>query len=771
MTLHLHATRFVVASILIAIGVYSTSATGQISSKTQSSVVGPVVQTEQVRAELLAYAPDGVQSGKPLWLGLQIMHQPHWHTYWKNPGDSGLPTVLQWTLPEGISASEIAWPTPKKIPIGTLANYGFEGTTLLPVTLTVGPQFKGSVFGQAIDIRLKASWLVCRRECIPQEGDFALRLPMGSATAMNRVAFEQSLAQQPQALAVTQSATDANAPTATVHGDLLELAVRGLPATFKGRTLAYFPETGDVIDNAPAGSQAWDQDTWRVQIPISAQRGLSPTQMPFVLALTPPGSDAGDSGASPAIRVDARVVGAWPPLVAQAVVPPALQTALAPGATGSALNGGASSEAVQGGLWVALLGALLGGMILNLMPCVFPVLAIKVMAIAKHANDRHAHRVSGAAYTVGVVLSFVALGALMLALRAAGDQLGWGFQLQSPAVVTVLAVLFTLMGLNLAGLFEFGQMLPSSLSALQARSPVLNALLSGVLAVAIASPCTAPFMGASLGLAISLPTVQALWIFAAMGLGMALPFLLASMVPALAGLLPRPGAWMDTFRRFMAFPMFATVVWLVWVLGQQTGIDGAGALLAILLGVAMAVWALALPGRTGRWFAPISIAVCAGLIWSVGPNVVKPVTDELASLGSASTGSGDASASGTAGGNANGKAGSSARWQPWEPGRVEQVLASGQPVFVDFTAAWCVTCQYNKKMTLADAGVLADIDAKKVQLLRADWTRRDPAISAALSQLGRSGVPVYVLYQVGKAPVVLSEILSVKEVRALLASV
>jgi len=410
-------------------------------------------------------------------------------------------------------------------------------------------------------------------------------------------------------------------------------------------------------------------------------------------------------------------------------------------------NSGATTApiapAVSIGLWAALVGALLGGLILNLMPCVFPVLAIKMMSFARHAHDRRGHRVSGLAYSAGVVLSFLALGALLIGLRSAGEQLGWGFQLQAPAVVAALAVLFTVIGLNLAGLFEFGHFLPSAVLTLEAKNPAANAFLSGVLAVAIASPCTAPFMGASLGLALGLPPLQALLIFMTLGIGMALPYLAASLSPAVARWLPRPGAWMNTFRRAMAFPMFATVVWLVWVLGQQSGIDGATALLALLVALSLVLWSLTLKGRSRIIIATISIAALALLTGAIGQNIIK--------MAGAS------------------RAASSERWQPWAPGRVEQVLANGTPVFVDFSAAWCVTCQYNERTTLADQEVLADFAANKVTLLRADWTRRDPAISAALAQLGRNGVPVYVLYQNGRAPVVLSEILSVQEVRSMLA--
>ena len=392
---------------------------------------------------------------------------------------------------------------------------------------------------------------------------------------------------------------------------------------------------------------------------------------------------------------------------------------------------------------MALLGGLLGGLILNLMPCVFPILAIKVLGFAAHGNDLRRQRASGLAYTAGVVLSFLALGALLLALRAAGQQLGWGFQLQSPVTVAVLAALFTVIGLNLAGVFEFGHLLPSRLAGHQAQHPVVNAFLSGVLAVAVASPCTAPFMGASMGLAVSLPAAQALMVFIALGIGMALPYLLASWVPAVVRWLPHPGAWMDTFRRAMAFPMFATVVWLVWVLGQQSGIDGAATLLALLVALAAVVWALTLAGRT-RWaLATLFIALSATLVFSSGKNILQPaVAPDQAQAGAETT----------------------SLWQPWSADRVAQALAQQQPVFVDFTAAWCVTCQYNKRTTLANPAVLAGFAQRKVALLRADWTRQDPAITAALNQLGRSGVPVYVLYAPGKAPVVLSEILSTSEV-------
>ena len=730
-----------IAAIFIAASAWWTCAAAQ--NNTQSEVV----RTDQVQAKLLAHAPQGVPIGRtpeaaaaqPVWVGLQITHAPEWHTYWKNAGDSGMPTELQWTLPPGVMAGDIAWPLPKKIPIGHLANYGYEGTVLLPVPLIITPEYKPGVLADALDVKLKATWLVCRKECIPQDGEFALKIPLRSSTALNGAAFDAALKSQP--------ADVAGAHQVALKDDGKRLAVRvaGLPVDVRGQPLELFPESPGVVVTAatpakpgePVGarswSQHWDGDVWTADVPVSPERADSPEKMTLVLV-------AGERG----WRAEAPVAGAWPALALPAGVSPALEAALKANANaGANAPPPAAPTAVPATTFVwALLGALIGGLVLNLMPCVFPVLAIKVLGFTQHADDRRAHRTSGLAYTAGVVLSFLALGALMLALRAAGQQLGWGFQLQSPAVVAALTVLFTVIGLNLAGVFEFGSFLPSRVATMEARNPVANSFLTGMLAVAVASPCTAPFMGASLGLAVGLPAVQALLIFAAIGLGMALPYLAASWWPAVARLLPKPGAWMDTFKKFMAFPMFGTAVWLLWVLGQQTGIDGAGALLALLVVLALVLWALGLTGRTRIVLASFSIAAGALLASAFGPNVIKMA--EAATPVAETPG---------------------ARWQPWSAERVQTALGAGQPVFVDFTAAWCVTCQYNKKTTLASAEVLSAMDAAKVQTFRADWTRRDAAITAELQKLGRSGVPVYVLQAPGQAPVVFSEILSATEVK------
>ncbi len=704
---------------------------------------GAVVQTPEVRAELVVHAPQGIGKGAPLELGLLLQHQPGWHTYWKNPGDSGLPTELRWNLPEGLQTSAVHWPTPHKIKIGRLANFGYEDTVLLPVTVTVAPGFRPAPGASELTVRLNASWLVCRTECIPQDGAFELRLPLQGSVATQRAVFEAARAARPTPLA--------GKVQAQLDGDSLVLSAQGLPAQWQGKAIAVFPEAVDVFvtaasaspgdpvrealgDSAAAapevGTQTWQGAVWRARLPLSPQRSTRPTRIALLLAL---------DGVS--VQALADVSGVWPDKATAA--PAGSDVATAP------LNAPAA-PADTGGLWWALLAAFVGGLILNLMPCVFPVLAIKVLGFASHSDQGGvSRRVIALAYTAGVVLSMAALGGALLALRAGGEQLGWGFQLQSPAVVSALALLFTLIALNLLGLLEWGNVVPGGLAGLQLRHPAADAMLSGVLAVAVASPCTAPFMGASLGLALTLPAWQAMGIFVALGLGLALPFALASSLPQLARLLPRPGVWMLHLRQFMAFPMAATVLWLLWVLGHLGGLDAAASLAVLLWCLALTVWALNLRGRS-RWvFGTLALAVSLALLRAVGPNVLQaPTASAPASAVSA------ASAPGT--------------WQAWSVQRVRSELQNGRPVFVDFTAAWCITCQYNKQSTLSQDAVLQDFAAKQVTLLRADWTQRDPAITQALAELGRSGVPVYVLYAPGKAAVVMSEILSATDLRTAL---
>lgn len=664
-----------------------------------------VVTTEHVKAELVAHAPEGIAPGKTVWLGLAIEHAPRWHTYWKNPGDSGLPTTLSWTLPAGIDAGDIEWPTPQQLPIGPLTNYGYEGRLLLPVKIKVSKEFSA----EAVDVKLRADWLVCEEICIPESGEFALRVPARATTLSHAGLFDAAWARAPISSAQVQA-------TARIERQAIVVEIRDLPLAFHQKALRFFAETAGTIDHAAPIEQRWEGARWVGKVPLSAQRSESPAVMYAVL--TAPGQPAG-ARVRLAIGTWATAAGAPPSHPAPTPAPP---------------------TASSGSFLVTLGLALLGGMLLNLMPCVFPVLSLKVLSLAQSGQDRRTLMASGLAYTAGVIVSFLALAGLLMLLRASGELFGWGFQLQSPLFVAALAVLFTAIGLNLAGVFEFAMVLPNGVATWRARHPLAEHAFTGLLAGAIASPCTGPFMGVALGVALTLPAAQALAVFAALGVGMALPYLAVSALPGLASHLPRPGVWMLRLKVFLAFPMFATVVWLLWVLGQQTGIDGAVGVLAFLVALAFVVWAIGTPGFGRK--ARIGFGATALLTLLMTGTWAWPRLDDLE--------------------NQSFKATTGADWQPWSSSAVASAQAAGRPVFVDFTAAWCITCQFNKRTTLSSAEVLAGFKRHNVVLLRADWTRRDPAITQELTRLGRSGVPVYALYTSSSVtPALLPEILRI----------
>ena len=674
-----------------------------------------VVTTPHMRAELLAHAPQGIGPGKPVWLGLSLQHAPHWHTYWKNAGDSGLPTTMSWQMPAGVQAGEIAWPTPKQLKLGPLMNYGYEDTVLLPVPITVSGDFSA----QTLSMKLRADWLVCKEVCIPESGEFTLTLPAATASTEHQDKFAATLARVPRAQmqAVAKG---------RVEAQTLVIEVSGLAAVDQGKSYVFFPETGGVIEPAAPIQQWWNGSTWTARVPLSTQRSESPSQMQAVLV----------AGAATGIQLRMNIDGPWP------------------GALPAAASAAPVTAEPSAPLLATLGLALLGGLLLNLMPCVFPVLSLKLLSFAQPGQRRGERVAAGLAYTVGVLVSFVALAGLLLVLRAGGEQLGWGFQLQSPPFVAALALLFTLIGLNLAGLFELRGGLPGNLAAARARHPLADHALTGALAVAVASPCTGPFMGVALGSALTLPTTQALLVFAALGFGMALPYLAIALLPGIASHLPRPGVWMQRFKVLMAFPMFATVLWLVWVLGQQVGIDGAVGVLAVLLASAFVAWAIGTPGvgRRARGVGGVLAAAVwlATLAWA-WPTLREPASNNVLATAPAAP--------------------AASAWQPWSAEVLARARAQGRPVFVDFTAAWCVTCQFNKRNALADAELLADFAARNVLLLRADWTRRDPAITQELARLGRSGVPVYALYGTGtSAPTLLPELLRASALRQALAS-
>lgn len=725
------------------IGGLVTASHAQVPGLNTSSkgAVGAVVTTAQVRAELLAHAPQGVKPGQVVWLGLQLSHQPQWHTYWKNSGDSGMPTQLTWDLPKGWLAGEIAWPTPKKIPIGPLANYGYEGTVLLPAPVTIPAAYRPNSLDRDVAVRLAATWLVCKLECIPEQGQFEIKLPLAGSLATAGSVFEATWAASPKPFKPLADSS------LTVQGRTLKWEVAGLPADWQGKPLALYPETPEITSPSAALTQSWVGSVWHGQAVMAAHRGSDPAQLPVVLA-------QGDG--AQAVQLSLPVQGTWPPKDA---APGSVSETPAVATSATTLVSAAASGGVA--LLLAVLGALVGGLLLNLMPCVFPVLAIKALQLTMPGQTPTSQRMTGLAYTAGVVVSTLALGGLLLGLRAAGQGIGWGFQLQNPVVVMALAALFVLIAMNLLGSLSVGQWAPQGLATAEPKNPVMSALLAGVLAVAVASPCSAPFMGAAMGLALTVPAWQALLIFAALGLGLALPFLALGFMPRLATFLPRPGAWMERFKHFLAFPMLATVVWLVWVLGQQNGIDAAAALLMLLVLLALGAWVVedwlqkrqqAQLKARHHWVAFATFLLLVAGLAVLGPVALKPAVSAA-----------------TPNDTAPGAAQSAGVWQEWSPQRQADALAAGQAVFVDYTAAWCVTCQFNKQTTLNRPEVLAAFQAKRVLPLRADWTRPNAVIAQSIAQLGRSAVPVYALHAPGQSPKVLPELLNPSLVQEALA--
>ena len=678
------------------------------------------VKTPHVEAELVA-GDTALVPGTATPVALRLKMEPGWHTYWRNPGDSGLPTTLAWKLPAGVEAGPLEWPTPQRLPVGPLANFGYEGEVLLLTQLRPAASL---VPGGPVAFNARADWLVCKEICIPEGVDLALTLPVGSAATPDPrwgAPLAAARAALPRPLAGWQ---------ASAHGAGATIALKlSPPAEANGQpadpgALYFFPYTEAQVEPSPPQTLSRDGDAYVLSLPVASNLAGGLTRVAGVVT-----ASGGFGANGHAAVIDIPLTGSVVASARAATAAPPVLNLVAPAPAADRLS-----------LAVAVLFALLGGVILNLMPCVFPVLSIKVLGFAAHQDSRTTLRHEAAAYAGGVVLTFVTLGLALAALRAAGEQLGWGFQLQSPAVVTALAMLFFVLALNLSGVFEFGQLVPSSVAGWSSQNRTLDALGSGVLAVVVASPCTAPFMGAALGYAFTGSTLITLVVFVALGIGMALPYVLLACFPAWRRRLPRSGPWLARFKELLAFPLYGTVIWLAWVLGSQRDNDAVLRLFVVLLGVGFVLWAWRIV-RTGgaRPWAIAGLAVLTGTAVAAWPLFVT-----------------DADGAVPAKAAANAEAGG---WATFSPAKVAEYTGAGRPVFVDFTAAWCVTCQVNKRLVLNTADVRAGFARRNVALLRADWTRRDAVITQALAALGRNGVPVYVLYRPGKEPLLLPEVL------------
>ena len=676
-------------------------------------VQGQAVRTPNVEAELVS-GQAALVPGQTATLALRLKIRDHWHTYWRNPGDSGLPTTLAWKLPDGASAGQIQWSAPKALPAGPLVNYGYEGEVFHLVDISLPASMPA---GQPVTLFARADWLVCEDTCIPEGADLTLTLPVSTSAAPHptwgpRIAAVRDAL--PKALAGWKA-------EAIGEGQRVKLALTPPAGASDPGTLRFFPFDEGVIEPSLPQTVQREGDRYVLWLPVAHQ--LAPGFTRVAGVVTASGALGGALAASLDVPLAGSVVAGQKPLDA-----PSPQLNLDAAVTTSSLS-----------LVAAVAFAFFGGILLNLMPCVFPVLSLKVLGFVEHRDAKSTMHREAIAYSAGVVLSFVLLAMLLVALRAAGEQLGWGFQLQSPAVVTALALLFFLLALNLSGVFAFGMFAPSSIASWTSKNRALDAFASGVLAVIVASPCTAPFMGAALGYAIAQSIPVTLAVFIALGLGMALPYVLLAWFPGWRRRLPKPGVWMERVKQFLAFPLYATVAWLAWVLGAQVDNDAVLRLAIALVCVAFAAWAWRV-FRTGgmkSW----GVAAAASLI-GVGILVTPLVTGAVASVEARAL-----------------RADIADDWQAFTPAHLEALRAGGRPVFVDFTAAWCVTCQVNKRLVLNTADVRAAFATRQVALVRADWTRRDPQITLALAALGRNGVPVYVLYRPGKSPLVLPEVL------------
>ncbi len=675
-------------------------------------VLAAPVNTGHLTAELLA-RDQGVTPGGTTYVALRQTIAKGWHTYWRNSGDSGEATQLKWTLPPGWSAGDLIWATPTRQPTGPLMNYGYQGEVLLPVALTAPTSAKP---GETVTLTAAAAFLVCADICVPEDAVLTLSLPVVAAAPQPDPRWGAAIA---KALDETPKPADLTA-TFGRAGGALTLAIAGVP--LKGIDLAdayFFPFKSTVIDHAK---------------PQAIERG----PQGLTLALTP-GYDFTQGSPPKTLDGVLSLAGKAYEITAAEGVPPAGTSGLGPPPVRAATGPGL-------GLALAFAYALLGGLVLNLMPCVFPILAMKATSLAGHAHERSAARAQGLAFLAGVLATFLSLAAVLIAIRAGGASVGWGFQLQSPAVVAGLALLMLAVALNLSGLFEVGSSLQGVGTGLASRGGLAGAFFTGALAVVVAAPCTAPLMGPALGWALTQSEPVALAVFLGLGLGFAAPFTLAAFAPGLLARLPRPGPWMDTFKKLMAFPMYGAAAWLVWVLTIQAGQTGLARILAAAVVLALAAWILGLAqGRQASGGKPLGLAFTgAGLAVAAFVLVLVPAYEVPAVP------------------NPGGKpeAGTVA-FGVYSPEAVAEARAAGKPVFVNFTAAWCVTCQVNEKVAFETKEVADAFARTGAVYLKADWTRKDAVIAAELARHGRAGVPLYLVYGTkDPEPVILPQFLT-----------
>jgi thiol:disulfide interchange protein DsbD len=727
--------RFRRAILVLLLAIFGVAAGA--NARAQIAVVGDggpgPVQAQHLTAELVSLGPT-IAPGGTQQVGLVLTLDKNWHVYWINPGDSGEPPRIAWTLPAGVTAGPMQFPIPQRLPLGPLMDFGYEGEVAFPVTIAAAPTLKPG----PLHLDAQVSWLVCAQLCVPGKAHLGIDLAVqpGAQPGPLTGALGNALSLIPKPL----SAGTQFSVTGGAHQFVLTL-IDGRRET----NAEFYPDPADLapdgtpspgaIVNAAEQKIESQRDGVRLTVERSPDLATLPATLHGVLKLS--GTEAYD--------VTAPVV---------------------PGEVAAAGGGSATSTAAMGAISLAFLG----GILLNLMPCVFPVLFLKGLALVQGSSQNRAHlRRHGLLYALGILLSFWAIVAVLLVLRSTGGHAGWGFQLQSPVFIALLASLIFLLALSLAGQFEIGLSLTSVGSSLvdkpgAGKQSYAGSFFTGVLATVVATPCTAPLMGAAIGFALTQSAAVTFAVFTALALGLAAPYLLLSWQPAWVRVLPRPGAWMELLKQFTAVPLFATAIWLAWVYGQlnaSSGVNQMALLLACFLLLAIAGWAL---GRwPARWMSRIAalVLIALGLAIPLSQTRTAPRTEVPVQSNATQQNAAQAGASvSNAGANATANAG--LLWQPYSQQALDAARATGHPVFIDFTAAWCLSCQFNERAVLRSADVESALRAHNFVLLKADWTNGDPGITRKLASLGRAGVPTYVVYSAnaGSAPDVLPELLT-----------
>ena len=683
--------------------------------------------TPQVSVRLISEAAS-VAPGQTVYLGLEQKIIPHWHTYWKNPGDSGTGTRIKWTLPAGVTASDIIWPAPSRFDIGPVTNYGYSDRVVLLTKLTVPAS---QAVGSEIPVEAKASWLVCEEECIPQDATLKITLPVataGSANGEQKQIIDAALKEIPQP--VNWQATYDRQDNKLQARLTFPTQVGGVaaPDFVQRHTLRFYPAEWGTAAHNPAQSFNLDGQQLTIQLVPGETAPAAGSQVRGVLT-----AEDKSGAIIHAVELGAGTVAAGQP---QAAIQP--------------------SAPVEDNItfWHALLLAFAGGVVLNLMPCVFPVLSIKALSLLKHSDLSSAQkRTQGLAYAAGVLASFSVLALALIAIKNLGAQVGWGFQFQSPYFVLGVAYLIFVVGLSLSGVFALGG--PANLGAgLASRSGYSGSFFTGVLATIVATPCTAPFMGAALGFALAQPSLVLLLVFLALGLGLALPYVVISAWPALHRALPKPGLWMERLKQALAFPMYGAAVWLVWVLAQQAGVDAVALALGGMIVLALIAW---LYDSTRSTSGGTRVAANGVLLVAT-----------IATVGASFQAVGSMSASPAA----SAQAGVAQDWEAYSPPRLAELREQGKPVFINLTAAWCISCLVNEKVALSQPAFKELLKKEGITYMKGDWTNQDARISALLKQYGRSGVPLYLFYPsgTGSQAVVLPQILTQGIVSSVLSS-